>query len=220
VVPVSSILLQSIVNTTYRLTTGRSYEVGFKASALAQRVTLTGAAYRIAQKNILTRDPNNAQQAIQGGEQSSQGVELSLDAAPSDRLSLSAGAAYTDAQYDALSELIAGARIDRAGNRPINTPSTILGGSAFYTMKAVPVTLGGFVRHVSGFYTDVANGYFVRGRTTLDASISYRVSPVASLTLRGRNLTDAFYGEYSGYPTTNVYVGAPRSVDIALSTHF
>ncbi len=220
VVPVSSILLQSIVNTTYRLTTGRSYEVGFKASALAQRVTLTGAAYRIAQKNILTRDPNNAQQAIQGGEQSSQGVELSLDAAPSDRLSLSAGAAYTDAQYDALSELVAGARIDRAGNRPINTPSTIVSGSAFYTMKAVPVTLGGFVRHVSGFYTDVANGYFVRGRTTLDASISYRVSPAASLTLRGRNLTDAFYGEYSGYPTTNVYVGAPRSVDIALSTHF
>jgi iron complex outermembrane receptor protein len=40
------------------------------------------------------------------------------------------------------------------------------------------------------------------------------------VSVRGRNLTDAFYGEYSGYPSTNVYIGAPRSVEIALSTHF
>ena len=220
VTPVSSILLQSIVNTTYKLTKGRSYEVGFKASAFAKRLTMTGSAYRIEQSNILTRDPNNPQQAIQGGEQSSQGVELNIGAAVTDALSVSAGAAYTDAQYDQLSELIAGARIDRAGNQPINTPSTTVSGSALYTIKAIPVTIGGFVRHVSGFYTDTANTYFVRGHTTVDASISYQVAPQASVSIRGRNLTDAFYGEYSGYPTTNVYIGAPRSVEIALSTHF
>ena len=39
-----------------------------------------------------------------------------------------------------------------------------------------------------------------------------------TLTLRGRNLTDAFYGEYSGYPTTNVYLGAPRSVEFPAGT--
>jgi iron complex outermembrane receptor protein len=220
VVPVSTILLQSIVNTTYTLTKGLSYEAGFKASALGNRVTLTGAVYRIEQRDILTRDPNTPQQAVQGGEQSSQGAELSLAAAMSEQLSLAAGASYTEARYDQLSELIAGTRIDRSGNRPINTPSTTLNGSAFYTLRTIPVTVGGFVRHVSGFYTDVANTYFVRGRTTIDASISYRVSTAASLSLRGRNLTDAFYGEYSGYPTTNVYIGAPRSVEIALSTHF
>jgi iron complex outermembrane receptor protein len=220
VTPVSSILLQSIVNTSYKLTTGRSYEVGFKASAWAKRLTLTGAAYRIEQKNILTRDPNNAQQAIQGGEQSSQGVELNIGAAVTDALSLSAGAAYTDAKYDQLSELIAGARVDRAGNRPINTPSTTVSGSALYTMTALPITLGGFVRHVSGFYTDTANTYFVRGHTVVEASVSYQVAPQASVSVRGRNLTNAFYGEYSGYPTTNVYIGAPRSVEVALSTHF
>ena len=113
---------------------------------VAKRLTMTGAAYRIEQSNILTRDPTNPQQAVQGGEQSSQGVELSIGAAVTDALSLSAGAAYTDANYDQLSELIAGARIDRAGNRPINTPSTTVSGSALYTVKALPVTLGGFVR--------------------------------------------------------------------------
>lgn len=43
------------------------------------------------------------------------------------------------------------------------------------------------------------------------------VGPHTTLTVRGRNLTNRFYGEYSGYPTTNVYIGAPRSFDIALT---
>lgn len=220
VTPVSSILLQSIVNTSYRLTKGHSYEAGFKASAFDKRLTLTGAAYRIEQKNILTRDPNNPSQAIQGGEQSSQGVELSIGAAVTPRLSLSGGISHVDAQYDQLSELIAGVRVDRSGNRPINTPSTTLNGTALYGFAALPITLGAFVRHATGFYTDTANNYFVRGHTTFDASIAWRLTPKAVVMLRGRNLTDAFYGEYSGYPSTNIYIGAPRSAELSLSTHF
>jgi iron complex outermembrane receptor protein len=89
-----------------------------------------------------------------------------------------------------------------------------------WQLPGVPLTLSGFVRHVSGFYTDTANSIRVAGRTTFDAAIAWQVAPEASLTLRGRNLTDAFYGEYSGYPTTNVYIGAPRSFEVALATHF
>uniref|UniRef100_UPI0035CC491B TonB-dependent receptor n=1 Tax=uncultured Sphingomonas sp. TaxID=158754 RepID=UPI0035CC491B len=220
VVPVSSILLQSIANTGFSLTTGQSYEAGFKASAFGERLTVTGAAYHIAQDHILTRDPNDATQTVQGGKQSSRGVELSLAAAVTRQLQLTAGASYTKARYDALVELVGTTRFDRAGNRPINTPDATVNGSALYTFAALPVTLGAFVRHASGFYTDTANSYFVRGHTTIDASISYRLAAQATLTLRGRNLGDAFYGEYSGYPTTNVYLGAPRSVEIALATHF
>jgi iron complex outermembrane receptor protein len=218
--PVSSILLQSIVNTTYKLTTGRSYELGFKASVLDKRLTVTGAFYNIAQKNILTRDPNNPAQAIQGGEQSSQGFELSTGYAVTEQLSLTGGFSYTDAKYDSLSELIGGVRIDRSGKHPINTPSTTLNLSALYALHDAPVTFGAFVRGVSGFYTDTANSFYVKGRTTFDATVSYQVSENAALTLRGRNLGDAFYGEYSGYPTTNIYIGAPRSVELALTTSF
>jgi len=60
----------------------------------------------------------------------------------------------------------------------------------------------------------------IRTSTVLDVSLSFSVAPRATLTLRGRNLTDAFYGEYSGYPTTNVYIGAPRSFEVALATRF
>lgn len=215
--PVSSILLQSIVNTSFRLTTGRSYEAGFKLAAFGERLTLTGAAYRIEQKGILTRDPANPSLTVQGGRQSSQGVELSLGAAVTRHLSTGAAFGYTDAQYD---ELIEAGNIDRSGNRPINTPSTTANGYVAYTLPGIPVTLSGFVRHVSGFYTDTANSIFVRGHTTFDAAIAWQLAKEASLTLRGRNLTNAFYGEYSGYPTTNVYIGAPRSIEVALSTHF
>lgn len=217
--PVSSILLASITNSRFRLTKGRAYEAGFKASGWGGRASVTGTAYRIEQRDILTRDPANPALAVQGGRQSSQGVELSAVVTPVKALRVSGGVSYTDARYDALSELIGGVRIDRSGNRPINVPATTLNAAALYTI-ADKVTFGGFVRHAGAFYTDTANTIRVAGHEVLDASVLLPVAPQATLTLRGRNLTDAFYGEYSGYPTTNVYIGAPRSFELSLATRF
>lgn len=215
--PVSSILLASIANSRFRLTTGRAYEAGFKASGWGGRASVTGAAYRIEQRDILTRDPDNPALSVQGGRQSSQGFELSAVVSPTRALRLSGGVSHVDARYDELSELVGGVRLDRSGNRPINIPSTTLNASALYTV-AEKVTLGGFLRHASAFYTDTANTIRVAGHMVLDASLSIPAGPNANLSLRGRNLTDAFYGEYSGYPTTNVYIGAPRSFEVALTT--
>ncbi len=217
--PVSSILLASIANSRFRLTTGHAYEAGFKASGWGGRASVTGAVYRIAQRDILTRDPVNPALAVQGGRQSSQGVELTGVVTPVTALRLSGGVAYTDARYDELSELVSGIRVDRRGNRPINVPATTANASALYTIAGT-VTLGGFVRHASAFYTDTANTIRVAGHHVLDASLSVPVSRQATLTLRGRNLTDAFYGEYSGYPATNVYIGAPRAFEVALAARF
>lgn len=214
--PVSSILLASIANSRFRLTHGRAVEVGFKASGWGGRATVTGAAYHIVQSDILTRDPNNPSLSVQGGQQSSRGLELSADVTPFPALRLTAGGSYTDARYDRLSELIGGTTVNRSGNRPINVPDTTLFASALYTI-AHRVTLGGHLRHAGGFFTDTANSIRVAGHALVDASLSVPVGEHATLTLRGRNLTDRFYGEYSGYPTTNVYIGAPRSFDIALS---
>ncbi|WP_225883312.1 TonB-dependent receptor [Sphingomonas aliaeris] len=217
--PVSSILLASIANSRFRLTKGRSYEAGFKASVWNGRLSLTGAGYHIAQSDILTRDPTNPAVSVQGGRQSSRGVELTAAIVPVKALRLSGGASYTDARYDDLSELVGGVRIDRSGNRPINIPSTTLNASALYTIGGT-VTLGGFARHAGAFYTDTGNTIRVAGHTVYDASIAFPVAGKATVTIRGRNLSDAFYGEYSGYPTTNVYIGAPRSFEIALATRF
>ncbi|MGW8136702.1 TonB-dependent receptor [Sphingomonas zeae] len=214
--PVSTILLASIANSRFRLTHGRAVEAGFKASGWGNRATLTGAVYRIAQSDILTRDPTNPALSVQGGRQSSRGIELTGELRPVPPLRLTAGASYVDARYDQLSELVGGVRIDRSGNQPINVPDTTLFAAAFYTLPH-EVTLGGILRQAGGFYTDTANSISVAGHTLLDASLSLPVGPHTTLTFRGRNLTNRFYGEYSGYPTTNIYIGAPRSFDIALT---
>ena len=217
--PVSSILLASIANSRFRLTKGRAYEAGFKVSTWSGRASITGSAYRIEQRDILTRDPNDPALTIQGGRQSSRGVELTGVVTPVKALRLSGGVSYMDARYDELSELVGGRRIDRSGNRPINIPSTTLNASALYTI-AGKVTLGAFLRHAGAFYTDTANSIRVSGHSVLDASLSLPVASRLTMTMRGRNLTNAFYGEYSGYPTTNIYIGAPRSFEIALATRF
>lgn len=214
--PVSTILLASIANSRFRLTHGRAVEAGFKASGWSNRATLTGAVYRIVQSDILTRDPTNPALSVQGGRQSSRGIELTGELRPVPPLRLTAGASYVDARYDQLSELVGGVRIDRSGNQPINVPDTTLFAAAFYTLPH-EVTLGGILRQAGGFYTDTANSISVAGHTLLDASLSLPVGPHTTLTFRGRNLTNRFYGEYSGYPTTNIYIGAPRSFDIALT---
>jgi iron complex outermembrane receptor protein len=217
--PVSSLLLASIANSRFELTDGRSYEVGVKASGWNGRVSLSGAAYRIEQDNILTRDPANPAVAVQGGRQSSTGFEVSTSVAATRSLRLSGGLSHVRARYDELAEAVNGVRVDRRGNRPINVPATTVNASALYTIRD-RVTLGAFVRHASAFYTDTANTIRVAGHTVVDASVALPVSAQATLTMRGRNLTNAFYGEYSGYPTTNVYIGAPRSFEIALATRF
>ena len=35
-----------------------------------------------------------------------------------------------------------------------------------------------------------------------------------------RNLTDEFYGEYSGYSVKQIYIGAPRSVELGVTFKF
>lgn len=217
--PVSSILLASIANTRFRLTSGRAWEGGVKASGWGGRLSVTAAAYHIRQKDILTRDPANPSLSVQGGRQSSRGAELTAVLAPAHRLRLSAGLSYTDARYDELAELVGGVRVERGGNRPINVPDTTANASALYTIGE-RVTLGAFLRHAGAFYTDTANTIRVAGHAVVDASIAFALTPQARVTLRGRNLGDAFYGEYSGYPTTNVYIGAPRSFEIALAGRF
>jgi iron complex outermembrane receptor protein len=218
--PVGSMLTLSLANAAFKLTKGKSLEGGFKAEALEGRASLTGSVYRIAQKNIVTRDPSNPSLAVQGGELASKGVELTASAAITDQLRLSAGYAYTDAEYEELNEVVSGRLVSRAGNRPTNMPTTTFNASALYSLAALPVTFGAFVRHADGFYTDTANSIYVRGHWLFDASVSYDVTEDVSLSVRGRNLTNAFYGEYSGYPSTNIYIGAPRGVDVTLTARF
>lgn len=214
--PVSTLLTMRPAAGVFDLSKGTSLEAGVKASAWDKRVELTAAAYRIERDNILTRDPANPSISVQGGEQSSQGVEFSAQAQMTRGLRLDLAAAYGTARYDRLLE-VGGA--DRSGNRPINVPNGTASLAASYRFPSVPLSIGASGRNVGGFYTDNANTIHVRGYTSFDAWVGYDWQRVSAV-LRVRNLSDELYGTYSGYPSTHIYLGAPRSVELTLRTRF
>ena len=75
------------------------------------------------------------------------------------------------------------------------------------------------MRYTGDFYTSTSNQYRIDERTLLDAWVSYPLAK-GTLTLRGRNLTDEFYADWSGYSATQVYIGAPRSVELGWTGRF
>jgi iron complex outermembrane receptor protein len=216
IVPVGNFLLLSFANSQFDLTRGRSVEAGIKSSFWDDRIDVTLAAYHIAQSDIVTRDPANPTLSIQGGKQSSRGVELSASAALTRQLRVDANWTWLDARFD---ELFEAGGVSRKGNTPARIPETVANLFAFYSFDSLPLTVSAGLRHAGRFYTDNANTIRARGYTTVDAAIGYKFD-FGELTLRARNLTDAFYVDYTDMLPTQFQVGAPRSVEISLLTRF
>lgn len=215
VAPVGSLPLLSLANSRFELTHGRAIDAGIKSSFWQDRIDLTLGGYWIEQDDIITRDPANASLAIQGGRQSSRGVELSVSAALTRALSLEASVAALNARFDELRE--AGG-VDRAGNTPPNVPERLANLFASYRFERVPLRLSAGLRHVGAFYTNNANSIRVDAHTVFDASLSYRL-PFGEIALHGRNLGDAFYADWSGGAADQIVIGAPRSVELTFKVN-
>lgn len=216
VTPLSGLLFLSAANAAFDLTTGYSYEAGIKTSLTGSGVELTASVFNIRQDDILTRDPANPAIVVQGGNLRSRGAEVSLNLPATDELNLAVSGTLLDAEYG---KLIEAGGIDRSGNRPPNVPERLADLVVTYAPKALPVTLTGSIRHNGGFFTSNANSVKVNAFTTLDASIAWRTE-YGTLTLRGRNLTDEFYADWSGYASGLVFIGAPRSVELSFTRSF
>ena len=219
IAPVATPIIASAANTNYDLTEGYTYEAGIKSTFLDGRGTFTASAYKIVQDEIVTVDPNDINKSIQGGTQSSRGVEASLGLAPLPGLRLDASATYVDAQFDELFELVGGVSTDRSGNRPANVPNQVYTFSMFYDLPRVPVTMGAIGRATGRMYANNANSISVRGYETMDLSASYRLESI-TLTGRVRNLFDSFHVDWTGGNGSQFYVAAPRSFEVSLATRF
>jgi iron complex outermembrane receptor protein len=209
VVPVSTLVLSNLSNGKFDLSTGESYEAGVKSILFGGTLVTTAAIYQIDQDNILTRDPSNPALVVQGGSQRSRGIEVDAALALTDRWNLYAAGSLIDAEFTSLRNAIG----DLTGNRPVNVPPYTLYISTDYRLESMPATIGASIYSVGDFYTDTANTIEVEERCLLDAWIAYDLSE-GTLRLRGRNLTDEFYAHWSGYSSTQVYLGAPRGFDI------
>lgn len=216
IAPVGNFLLLSLANAQFDLTTGKSVEGGIKSSFWGDRIDVTVAGYWIKQHNIITRDPANPTLSIQGGAQSSRGIELSLSAAVTRQFRIDANYTALDSRFD---ELIESGGISREGKTPPRVPETIVNLFGFYSIENTPVTLSAGIRHAGRFFTDNANTIRAKGYTSLDAAVGYRL-PFGTVTLRGRNLTNEFYVDYTDVNPSQFQVAPPRSVDVTLTATF
>lgn len=202
----------------FDLTTGRQLEAGAKLDLPQGRGAVTLSAYRITRRNFAVADPANPGTTIAVGQQSSRGVELAGSVRVTPRLLAQANLSLVDAQYDDFSENAGGVAVSRAGNRPANVPARVANLWLDYALRP-HLHVGADLRHVSARYGNAANTVRDPSYTLLGAFVSYRMDRATTLTARVRNLTDRTYAAWvTGTPM--FWLGAPRSVELALQTAF
>lgn len=215
--PVSGVLFLSATNASFDVSEGDSVEAGVKTSLFAERVQLTASVFQIQQDDILTRDPNNPAVTVQGGKQESTGAEVSVQWTITPEWQASLGATVLDPEYK---KLIEAGGADRSGNRPLNVSKHLADVVLTYSPQGLPVSITGIVRRNGNFFTDNANSVKVDGFTVLDAAVTWNAPARTAVTLRGRNLTDELYADWSGYSRHLLFLGEPRSVELSVATSF
>ena len=214
--PVNSLFLLSASNAAFPMSRGRQAEVGFKQSLPEANLEWTAAAYKIELGNVLSRDPNNPNNTVNNGSQSSRGIELSTVWRPTREWMLAGNLAALDARFDTLVEA---GNVSRVGNTPPNVPERVANLFATYRPDGSKFEYFASLNHTGPMFTDNANQIRINGFTTLDAAVSYRLQK-ALLTLRVRNLTDKLYATWAGRATSQVLLAPRRTFELSAKFDF
>ena len=194
----------------YDLATARQTEIGVKQLFWDQRGEWTLAAYRIVKKKLLTDDPGNPTLKQQVGQQSSNGLEASLDLQLPHAWQLQANAAIVKAEYDDFEEVVGGVPVSRNGNRPVDVPRRT---ANLWLSKALNDDLkaGAGVRYVDSRYADMANQNELPSYTVVDATLAWKAWRNTTLGLQVNNLFDRQYAQSQYNEGQQWILGEPRS---------
>ena len=198
------------------LSRARSFEVGLKADFWSGLGQTTFALYDIERRNVYAAQGGRALNLA--GTLASRGAEWAVSLRPAPPWQLWANLAYTRARYSGY-EFDGGSF---SGNTPPNVPRLIANAGFGYRLAAAwPLEVGASVRHVGDRFHSDANTVRLLGYTVVDAQATLEPLPSTRLTLRVRNLTDRAYAAWGDpfYPD-QILLGAPRSVELALSVAF
>ncbi len=215
--PVSSIVTLRPSNGAFKLTSAQQAEIGLKHVLDNRKGEFTLAIYDITKDDIITRDPNNATLRVQGGQQSSRGVEFSASLLPAEHWRTDFNLAILDARFDKLLESAGGVNVSRAGNTPSDVPERVANAWLYYQQPDWQAGIG--ARLVGARYADNANTSRMPGYTVYDANIAWRAN--AHLTLRAslRNLSDKVYAPVS-YDTQQFIIGESRRAEIRAEINY
>ena len=78
--------------------------------------------------------------------------------------------------------------------------------------------VGADSRYVSSVYADAANTRYAPSYTIFGAFLGFKVDDDTRITARVRNLTDEVYARWTS--SSMLYLGAPRTLELAVQTRF
>ena len=205
---VNNLISLSPTQMNYDLTESKQTELGLKQRFWEGRGEWTLAAFHIVKKKLLVDDPLTHEKQ-QAGQQTSDGLEATLELALPQQWQVSANASLLRARYDVFDETAGGVPQDRSGNRPANVPRRT---ANLWLTKGFgqQVEAGIGARYVDERYADTANTQRAPGYTVVDANIGWQVLPDVRLGLQVNNLFDREYVA-SAFSGTQWIMGVPRS---------
>ncbi|GAB7563850.1 TonB-dependent receptor [Methylobacillus methanolivorans] len=208
--PITNMLGLNLDNAKFDLTRSRQYEMGIKHLLPQSKGEVTLAAYHIAKDDIITRSPTDPLISVQGGKQSSRGIEFTTTLLPVEHWRIDFNAALLDARFDELFEGNTG--ISRAGNTPSNVPEKLANAWVYYQTSQWEAGIG--ARYVGKRYASNSNNVAMAGYTVFDASAAWNVNKQMTLRANIRNLADKFYASMSNNNDQQLVVGAPRQLEL------
>ncbi|MBP5122549.1 TonB-dependent receptor [Pseudomonas protegens] len=194
----------------FDLSSARQTEIGLKQMFWDQRGEWTLAAYHIVKKKLLTDVPGDPDLKQQVGQQSSNGLEASLDLQLPRAWQLQANAAIVRARYDDFQQDVDGVQVSRDGKRPVDVPRRT---ANLWLSKALDDDLraGAGVRYIDARYADMANRNQLPSYTVVDAALSWKALPSTTLGLQLNNLFDRQYAQSQYNDGQQWILGEPRS---------
>jgi iron complex outermembrane receptor protein len=215
---VSNLISMNASQQQMDLTEAKQTEFGLKQRFLDGRGEWTLAAYHIVKKKLLTVDPIT-RLSQQVGQQSSDGLEATLELALANDWHVSANAAVVRAEYDEFNQLVNGESVSRAGNRPTDVPRRT---ANLWLSKALSHDLDAGIgaRYVDARYADAANTRQVPGYTVLDANLGWNALRDLRLGLQLNNLLDRRYAASQYNNGQQWIMGQPRSFFVTADYSF
>lgn len=217
--PVSGLLMLSPANAEFDMAKGKQIEVGLKQEFWQGRGAWTLSAYEIRKSNLLTRDALDPSLRVQVGEQSTLGIEATLDVALAKDWSIQANATALRAQYEDFLESVGGAAVSRNGNVPTNVPERLANVWLSWSFQPGWTAMGG-LRYVGKRYADNANSIVLPSYTTVDLALRWDVDGDTSITARGYNVFDRAYFTTAYYTNTQWLYGPGRRFELTLNHQF
>lgn len=194
-------------------------EFGIKSNFLSDRLTATLSYYDIKLENVVTGDPANIYNSLQGGKVASKGFEIDINASPVDGLHFIAGFSHND------SEVLEGDEANvwlETGRRPIYSgPTDLVNFWSTYTFTSGTLQgfgLGAGLNYVSELNildSQVTGTFTLPSYTVLNATLFYNTRSFRAA-LNVNNVADKEY--YTGYSTINPQ--KPRNAVLSLAYRF